>query len=107
MSQTRHIGRLLGSQLDTQPGTVFLAAESSNYIRVIPKLLPMKCRPAGPLAQLAEQRTFNPRVVGSIPTGPTLVISQEIGDRPDPLLGPVFVVWRVGRVGPLGAPVGW
>jgi hypothetical protein len=25
----------------------------------------------GPLAQLAEQRTFNPRVVGSIPTGPT------------------------------------
>ncbi len=28
------------------------------------------CGP-GPLAQLAEQRTFNPRVVGSIPTGPT------------------------------------
>ena len=27
----------------------------------------------GPLAQLAEQRTFNPRVVGSIPTGPTLL----------------------------------
>src|SRR5687768_9757702 len=27
----------------------------------------------GPLAQLAEQRTFNPRVVGSIPTGPTVV----------------------------------
>lgn len=27
--------------------------------------------PTGPLAQLAEQRTFNPRVVGSIPTGPT------------------------------------
>ena len=26
---------------------------------------------AGPLAQLAEQRTFNPRVVGSSPTGPT------------------------------------
>src|SRR3954447_15015069 len=25
----------------------------------------------GPLAQLAEQRTFNPRVVGSRPTGPT------------------------------------
>jgi hypothetical protein len=25
----------------------------------------------GPLAQLAEQRTFNPWVVGSIPTGPT------------------------------------
>jgi hypothetical protein len=27
--------------------------------------------PPGPLAQLAEQRTFNPRVVGSSPTGPT------------------------------------
>ena len=26
---------------------------------------------AGPVAQLAEQRTFNPRVVGSSPTGPT------------------------------------
>ena len=26
----------------------------------------------GPLAQLAEQRTFNPRVVGSSPTGPTI-----------------------------------
>ena len=25
----------------------------------------------GPLAQLAEQRTFNPWVVGSSPTGPT------------------------------------
>lgn len=25
----------------------------------------------GPLAQLVEQRTFNPWVVGSIPTGPT------------------------------------
>src|SRR6478609_11744672 len=28
----------------------------------------------GPLAQLAEQRTFNPRVVGSSPTGPTLPV---------------------------------
>ena len=28
-------------------------------------------RPPGPLAQLAEHRTFNPRVVGSSPTGPT------------------------------------
>ena len=29
------------------------------------------CADSGPLAQLAEQRTFNPRVVGSSPTGPT------------------------------------
>ena len=31
----------------------------------------LQVRPRGPLAQLAEQRTFNPRVVGSSPTGPT------------------------------------
>ena len=29
----------------------------------------------GPLAQLAEQRTFNPQVVGSIPTGPTKLVT--------------------------------
>ncbi len=28
-------------------------------------------RKLGPLAQSVEQRTFNPWVVGSIPTGPT------------------------------------
>jgi hypothetical protein len=28
----------------------------------------------GPLAQSVEQRTFNPWVVGSIPTGPTIGI---------------------------------
>lgn len=36
----------------------------------------------GPLAQLAEQRTFNPRVVGSSPTGPTVpgfLTSQRTG----------------------------
>ena len=39
----------------------------------------------GPLAQLVEHRTFNPWVVGSIPTGPTLQ------DRPETLsLRPVF-----------------
>ena len=31
----------------------------------------LKSGTPGPLAQSAEQRTFNPRVVGSIPTGPT------------------------------------
>lgn len=31
----------------------------------------------GPLAQLAEQRTFNPRVVGSSPTGPTMGCSRN------------------------------
>ena len=31
----------------------------------------------GPLAQLVEHRTFNPWVVGSIPTGPTLSAGQR------------------------------
>jgi hypothetical protein len=44
----------------------------ANYTRVIPRVLPIKVLTSrGPLAQLAEQRTFNPRVVGSSPTGPT------------------------------------
>ena len=34
-------------------------------------------RHIGPLAQSVEQRTFNPWVVGSIPTGPTFCV-QEI-----------------------------
>ena len=35
-------------------------------------------RKSGPLAQSVEQRTFNPWVVGSIPTGPTKQ-SKEFG----------------------------
>ena len=54
----------------------------------------------GPLAQLAEQGTFNPKVVGSIPTRPT------IENRPPSTSGlgrhPFKVVARV-RI-PLGAP---
>ena len=30
----------------------------------------------GPLAQLAEQGTFNPKVVGSNPTGPTIAFHE-------------------------------
>ena len=36
--------------------------------------------PLGPLAQSVEQRTFNPWVVGSIPTGPTIYLRQEAED---------------------------
>ena len=46
----------------------------SEVARVDPVLLNVcSCASTayGPLAQLAEQRTFNPRVVGSSPTGPT------------------------------------
>ncbi len=35
--------------------------------------------PCGPVAQSAEQRTFNPKVVGSIPTGPTAFKPFVIG----------------------------
>ncbi len=31
----------------------------------------------GPLAQSVEQRTFNPWVVGSIPTGPTTCFKEQ------------------------------
>jgi hypothetical protein len=34
-------------------------------------------RTHGAIAQLAEHRTFNPRVVGSIPTGPTILQIKE------------------------------
>ena len=35
----------------------------------------------GPLAQSVEQRTFNPWVVGSIPTGPTAILEDYVGLR--------------------------
>ena len=36
------------------------------------------CVHIGPLAQLAEHRTFNPGVVGSIPTRPTMLDSNPL-----------------------------
>jgi hypothetical protein len=39
---------------------------------LFPALLPGFFPYPGPLAQLVEQRTFNPLVVGSSPTGPTI-----------------------------------
>jgi hypothetical protein len=47
---------------------------------------------AGPLAQLAEQRTFNPRVPGSTPGRPTHVCGEgrwkarQGGQNPDKLI---------------------
>ncbi len=40
----------------------------------------------GPLAQLAEQRTFNPRVAGSIPVRPTRKASTDVLGQNNPLL---------------------
>ena len=42
--------------------------------RVVPRVVPTRVQSPGPLAQLAEQRTFNPWVVGSSPTGPTALV---------------------------------
>jgi hypothetical protein len=35
----------------------------------------------GPLAQLVEQRTFNPWVDGSSPSGPTVSLTRLLGTR--------------------------
>src|SRR3954453_6982299 len=53
---------------------------------VVPGFVPIEPRCPGPLAQLAEQRTFNPRVVGSSPTGPTNPqVKACAATLPDPL----------------------
>ena len=57
---------------------------------------------AGPLAQLAEQRTFNPRVVGSSPTGPTKYLVRAmigLNLQVEPSLYPHFMSNEV--------PPGW
>ncbi len=48
----------------------FRPTANSRYTSQAPKFSYFIWQP-GPLAQSVEQRTFNPWVVGSIPTGPT------------------------------------
>jgi hypothetical protein len=64
-------------------------------------------RQHGPLAQLAEQRTFNPRVAGSIPAGPTLssgYVSRTVTVAPGlPTLSTLYF-WQGLRVQPLPVP---
>ena len=47
----------------------------NKLLKAFQKILTLCILPEfqGPLAQSVEQRTFNPWVVGSIPTGPTLL----------------------------------
>ena len=49
------------------------------------RTLPRTLAPSGPLAQLVEQGTFNPKVTGSIPVRPILlyVLIKPIGDATD------------------------
>ena len=53
---------------------IHLRREHPAFDRSPNRLTDVSCGatlPVGPVAQLAEQGTFNPKVVGSIPTGPT------------------------------------
>jgi hypothetical protein len=61
-----------GSRDSSLPGEwrPFILSASSGSQGSI-RLFGSTLRSSGSLAQLAEQRAFNPKVVGSIPTGPT------------------------------------
>ena len=60
------------------------------------------------LAQSAERFTRNEQVVGSIPTGGSNVMSQDIEDTPNPRQGAGCLRGGgVRGVGPGGRPVGW
>jgi len=55
-------------------------------------LFPERYTGAGPLAQLVEHRTFNPRVVGSSPTGPTTTLFSQYYDGAMPSSLPLSTV---------------
>ncbi len=65
-------GRTVGAQprVCGRPGLVRLRA-AGFFLGLFPPLFPGLFPSAGPLAQSAEQETFNLLVVGSSPTGPT------------------------------------
>jgi hypothetical protein len=73
VAQRRKVG------VDDDHGNLGKGAGQRKYCELMPNV-------TGPLAQLAEQRTFNPRVVGSSPTGPTVCASQAllVGPTPPP-----------------------
>ena len=56
-------GAAASLRAEREPGRRGPAAEDARH--------PVSLSAQGPLAQLVEHRTFNPRVVGSSPTGPT------------------------------------
>ena len=62
--------RLVSGIVDTQPPRRFNGVQRT-LSDAVPALGSAACARVGPLAQLAEHRTFNPQVVGSNPTGPT------------------------------------
>src|SRR6478609_11210025 len=69
---------------------------SASYTHVrLRWVLPTSPLAPGPLAQLAEQRTFNPLVVGSSPTGPTDPSVSEQWQQLQPLALDLSQVRRV------------
>ena len=80
--------RVLRAELGVSPSTPSQAVYESvlrpeqAWVLVLP-YSGVRVRHAGPLAQLAEQRTFNPRVLGSIPRRPTPSHRQFLLQRLD------------------------
>ena len=66
--------RLVAGIVDTHPSRRFNGVQRT-LSDAVPALGSAVCARVGPLAQLAEHRTFNPQVVGSNPTGPTIFSS--------------------------------
>lgn len=76
----------LGGSVALEPLTETFAGHALIPDRIrgsLPLCSGVLCR--GPLAQLAEQRTFNPLVVGSSPTRPTTMRRRERPDRVSPV----------------------
>ena len=92
VSRPHHRGRIL----PTRERLELSAAEEGGLVEVVGHAIQanraLRCSPPtrspahpparyagghGPVAQLAEHRTFNPRVVGSSPTGPTLKMPDQ------------------------------
>jgi len=65
------VGTWVTGELSVTSRSIRLDAPGRAAPRRLPAVPADKCAGPGPLAQLAEHRTFNPRVVGSSPTGPT------------------------------------
>jgi hypothetical protein len=62
---------------------LYMVKSSGLRIPTSPKGSKLMASEIGPLAQSVEQRTFNPWVVGSIPTGPTDNLELSTLSKPE------------------------
>ena len=58
-------------------GTVYTGDLKSDACKGLRVRIPPQLPTLGPIAQLAEHRTFNPQVPGSIPGGPTIFTTGD------------------------------